>query len=81
MKTLDLVIIFGYLVGITLFGVWFAGKQETTEDYFVGDSYAHDALAARSAGLRAILLDPLDLHPESVCTRIRALGDLIRDGV
>src|SRR2546421_2449993 len=37
MRTLDLVIIFGYLVGITLFGVWFAGKQETTEDYFVGD--------------------------------------------
>ena len=37
MRPLDLVIIFGYLVGITLFGVWFAGKQETTEDYFVGD--------------------------------------------
>src|ERR671938_459442 len=37
MGLLDLVIIFGYLVGITLFGVWFAGKQETTEDYFVGD--------------------------------------------
>lgn len=37
MQTLDLVIIFGYLVGITVFGIWFAGKQETTEDYFVGD--------------------------------------------
>src|ERR687887_1920253 len=37
MRPLDLFIIFGYLVGITLFGVWFAGKQETTEDYFVGD--------------------------------------------
>jgi SSS family solute:Na+ symporter len=37
MRPLDLVIIFGYLIGITLFGVWFAGKQETTEDYFVGD--------------------------------------------
>src|ERR671938_6588 len=37
MGLLDLFIIFGYLVGITLFGVWFAGKQETTEDYFVGD--------------------------------------------
>jgi putative hydrolase of the HAD superfamily len=48
---------------------------------FVGDSYAHDALAARAAGLRAILLDPLDLHPESVCPRIRALGDLLRDEV
>lgn len=37
MQTLDLVIIFGYLIGITLFGIIYAGKQETTEDYFVGD--------------------------------------------
>ena len=37
MRVLDLVIIFGYLIAITLFGVWFAGKQKTTEDYFVGD--------------------------------------------
>src|SRR5829696_2896513 len=37
MGLLDLTIVFGYLVGITLFGIWFAGKQETTEDYFVGD--------------------------------------------
>jgi putative hydrolase of the HAD superfamily len=50
---------------------------EAGEAAFVGDSYAHDALAARAAGMRAILLDPLDLHPESVCTRIRRLGDLL----
>ena len=37
MQTLDLIIIFGYLIGITLFGIIYAGKQETTEDYFVGD--------------------------------------------
>ncbi len=37
MKPIDLVIIFGYLVGITLFGVWFSRKQETTRDYFLGD--------------------------------------------
>ena len=36
MQTLDLIIIFGYLIGITAFGIWYAGKQETTEDYFVG---------------------------------------------
>lgn len=36
MQTLDLIIIFGYLIGVTLFGLWFAPKQETTEDYFVG---------------------------------------------
>jgi len=37
MKPIDLIIIFGYLIGITLFGVWFSRKQETTRDYFLGD--------------------------------------------
>lgn len=50
---------------------------EPGEAVFVGDSYAHDALAARAAGLAAVLLDPLDLHPESVVPRIRRLGDLL----
>ncbi len=54
---------------------------EAGEAVFVGDSYAHDALAARAAGMRAVLLDPLDLHPEAVCARIRSLADLLRGGV
>ncbi|HSK72786.1 MAG TPA: hypothetical protein VK892_13885, partial [Pyrinomonadaceae bacterium] len=37
MQILDLIIIFGYLIGVTAFGIWFATKQNTTEDYFVGD--------------------------------------------
>ena len=37
MKALDLIIIFGYLIGIVLFGTWFGRKQETTADYFLGD--------------------------------------------
>lgn len=37
MQTIDLIIIFGYLIGITAFGILYAGKQETTEDYFVGN--------------------------------------------
>ncbi len=37
MKALDLIIIFGYLVGIVLFGTWFGRKQKTTSDYFLGD--------------------------------------------
>jgi len=53
---------------------------EAGEAAFVGDSYAYDALPARAAGLRAVLLDPLDLHPESVCPRIRRLGELINAG-
>lgn len=51
---------------------------EAGEAAFVGDSYAHDALAARAVGMRAILLDPLGLHPESVCPRIEGLRDLIQ---
>jgi putative hydrolase of the HAD superfamily len=50
---------------------------EAGEAAFVGDSYETDALAARAVGMRAILLDPLGLHPESVCPRIRTLGELI----
>jgi SSS family transporter len=37
MRSLDLVIIFGYLIGVVLLGAWFARKQETTRDYFLGD--------------------------------------------
>lgn len=37
MRLIDLIIIFGYLVGIVLFGAWFARKQKTTSDYFLGD--------------------------------------------
>ena len=54
---------------------------EADEAAFVGDSYVFDALAARAVGMRAILLDPLDLHPESVCPRIKSLGDLLRGEV
>jgi HAD superfamily hydrolase (TIGR01509 family) len=50
---------------------------EAHEAAYVGDSYVHDALAARAIGLRGILLDSLDLHPESVCPRIKSLDDLI----
>ena len=53
---------------------------EAHEAAYVGDSYAHDALAARAVGLRGILLDPLDLHPESVCPRIKSLGELCSAG-
>ncbi|MFN2516256.1 MAG: HAD family hydrolase [Pyrinomonadaceae bacterium] len=52
-------------------------KLEAHEAAYIGDSYALDALAARANGLRGILLDPLDLHPESVCPRIRSLSELI----
>jgi len=37
MRAIDLIIIFGYLIGIVMFGAWFARKQKTTSDYFLGD--------------------------------------------
>ncbi|MDQ3173850.1 MAG: HAD-IA family hydrolase, partial [Acidobacteriota bacterium] len=52
-------------------------ELEAHEAAYVGDSYVHDALAARAIGMRGILLDPLDLHPESVCPRVRSLSELI----
>ena len=47
------------------------------ESVYVGDSYGHDVRGAEGAGLRAILLDPLDLYRDSDCPRIRALGELV----
>lgn len=37
MKTIDLLIIFAYLIGIVLFGTWFGRKQKTTRAYFLGN--------------------------------------------
>jgi len=50
---------------------------EPAEAVYIGDSYGHDALPALRLGMRAVLLDPLDLYPESVCPRISRLGELI----
>ena len=47
------------------------------EAVYVGDSYGHDVLGAERAGLRAILLDPLDIYAESDCVRIHSLNDLV----
>jgi putative hydrolase of the HAD superfamily len=49
------------------------------EAVYVGDSYGHDVLGARSAGLKAILLDPLDFYTGSDCPRIHALKELTED--
>ncbi|WP_352430131.1 HAD family hydrolase [Pyrinomonas sp.] len=44
---------------------------------YVGDSYASDFLGARRAGLRAVLIDPFDLHADVEGVRIRSLGELV----
>ena len=43
----------------------------------VGDLYHVDVVGARSAGLRAVLLDEADLRPDADCPRIRTLDDLV----
>lgn len=46
------------------------------ESVYVGDIYHIDVLGARSAGLRAILLDPYRLQLDADCPRIESLGEL-----
>jgi HAD superfamily hydrolase (TIGR01509 family) len=43
---------------------------------FIGDSYAIDVCGARSAGLDAALIDPLDLYTDADCLRLSTLSEL-----
>jgi FMN phosphatase YigB (HAD superfamily) len=52
-------------------------KLPASEVVYVGDSYGHDVLAARRAGLRAILVDALDLYLDVEPARIKRLGELV----
>lgn len=49
--------------------------KETT--IHVGDLYYIDVIGARSAGLRAVLLDEAGLRPDADCPRVRTLGELV----
>jgi HAD superfamily hydrolase (TIGR01509 family) len=46
------------------------------EALHVGDLYEVDVVGARGAGLRAVLVDPLDLYPGSDCERFASLPAL-----
>ena len=50
--------------------------RETT--IHVGDLYYVDVMGARSAGLRGVLLDELDLRPDADCPRVRSLDQLVQ---
>ena len=49
--------------------------RETT--IHVGDLYNIDVVGARSAGLRAVLVDEADLRPDADCPRVRSLDELV----
>lgn len=44
---------------------------------YVGDSITMDIAGATAAGLRPVLLDPFDDHPDADFKRIRSLTDLV----
>lgn len=50
-------------------------RRETT--IHVGDIYHVDVAGARAAGIRGVLIDPLDLYPGADCPRIRTLAELV----
>lgn len=50
-------------------------RRDTT--IHVGDLYNIDVVGARSAGLRAVLVDQADLRPDADCPRIRSLDELV----
>jgi putative hydrolase of the HAD superfamily len=43
----------------------------------VGDTPAADIAGARAAGVRPVLVDPYDLHPEVECLRVPSLAALV----
>jgi FMN phosphatase YigB (HAD superfamily) len=43
----------------------------------VGDTPAADIAGARAAGIRPVLVDPYDLHPDAECVRVRSLAELV----
>jgi HAD superfamily hydrolase (TIGR01549 family) len=47
------------------------------ETLFIGDSYTQDIIGARNAGLRAVLFDPLNLHPDRDVIKIHSLKEIL----
>ncbi len=45
------------------------------EAVYVGDFYHLDVVGARAAGIEAVLLDPLGLHADKDCPRVRTLAE------
>lgn len=52
------------------------GGAQRESTIHVGDFYEIDVVGARRAGLRAILLDPANVHADADCDRVRNLDEL-----
>lgn len=54
------------------------GLAGTTADraIHVGDAYQYDVRGARAAGVRPVLVDPLDLRPDVDCDRVASLVEV-----
>jgi HAD superfamily hydrolase (TIGR01549 family) len=50
--------------------------SEPRRTLYVGDNPYADVVAARAAGMHAVLVDPEDFFPEAECLRIAAIGEL-----
>ncbi|HEX6311627.1 MAG TPA: HAD-IA family hydrolase [Acidimicrobiia bacterium] len=44
---------------------------------YVGDTPAGDVVGARAAGIRPVLVDPYDFHPDLDVERVRSLADVV----
>jgi HAD superfamily hydrolase (TIGR01509 family) len=61
-----------------LFAIALERSRATRESTIhVGDLYNVDVVGARSAGLRAVLMDEADLRPDADCPRIHSLDELV----
>lgn len=54
-----------------------AAETDAERCVYVGDIYAIDILGAERAGMKGVLLDPLALHEDFDCTRIKRLRDIL----
>lgn len=43
----------------------------------VGDAYQYDVRGARAAGVRPVLVDPLDIRTDADCERVRSLVEVV----
>jgi HAD superfamily hydrolase (TIGR01509 family) len=54
-----------------------AARASAEAAVHVGDMYEVDVVGARAAGIRAVMVDPADLHRHRDCLRVRSLAEFV----